>query len=429
MSIVALLAGSALWILGLRLSAIGTQVHWRAGEYWWGIAAFTFGGIGTLASFQFLGWSADEVTAIRLVPLAAVGCGMVLHSMNGGLRLPGSGYFLLVLFAVLLVFGISRQDFLMTAASFFTLLPCLLVPSGGYSLQALRAGTLGGMGIFLGLLIVLAVTSPADMIGQCRSDKCSIWGESLGTVGTGNALGLFVALMGPITAIFANRLKPGVLITVGSYLLVDLTSSRSALTAWGIGMAVVMVFVLCRKARWRWPIGLTAVLVSGAVIVIPLWPWREGTFTGRSELWQSALVLFQQSPLFGFGSSYWVGQSATSSISANYATHNLLTEMLVSGGLVGAVCLGLALLLATRANGSKAISTYVLAFMAIWLSTSLTEVVSAPGRLYLVPGILAFILLVSNVRPGADLSPSGDNEDRASIAAIRHTKARDNRAR
>lgn len=396
MAVAALFCGAIIWIWALRRCVRFSQRPWAEFEYWWAYAAFFAGGLGTLATFGFLELATEQVTAVRVGPLALLGTLLVIRSIVRGAKISASGFYLGALFLLFGAFAITGQGFLMPLASLFILLPCIITPTGGYSFLALRNGIIDASVLLLTVLILLAVLIPNQLIGPCRFDKCSLWGESLGAVGTGNALGLMLAILGPITVAFSARLVPTLGILIGSYVLVDLTSSRSAIVAWGVGAVLVLAFFVSRRMSALWPIGAATSVVAAAAVAIPLVSWSEGSFTGRSELWARSVELFYGSPWFGYGASFWVGQHATNDLFANYATHNLFSEMLVSGGAVGALLLILAVLFALNGTPGTPISTVALLVAGVWIASSLTEVVAAPGRVYLFPGALVFVFLIAH---------------------------------
>ncbi|RNE62597.1 O-antigen ligase family protein [Cryobacterium tepidiphilum] len=399
MSFIALLTGALLWLVGLSLRRgifTSYRAHRRSWEYWWPYAAFTFGGLGTLSTFGFVTATADQVALLRMAPLVILGLPMVAQSLLRGARITGSGFFLLLLFSIFGAFTLAGDAFLMPLSSLLILLPGMITPSAGYSSSALRAGTADAVRAFILILALLTVLMPHELLGPCRFDKCSIWGEALGAVGTGNALGLYLAAMGPITLLSSRGRYAGMLVIAGSFVLVDLTSSRSAIGTWLAGIVLALAYTASVKYSARWIIGAATACTAVAVAVMPFLNWNAGQFTGRVELWRRALDIVADDPLFGFGPSFWVGQDRTNTFTGNYATHNLFTEILVSSGVVGLTFLTLAVMLAIRRKSGLLLSQYVLAIVGVWLAISITEVVSAPGRTYLVPGIFAFIFMTSH---------------------------------
>jgi len=412
MAIAALIVGVIVWLVGLWSTRVLDHSVFRLVEFWWVIGAFGTGGLATLGGFGFISAPSDLVTAFELIPLTLAGLFLIVENLRHGARIHASGLFLTAFFMILVAFAVGSGDWLMPLSSLAVFLPCLIVPSRGYSLQAIKAGVAVATALALGVIGSLALIFPRGMVGQCRGDKCSLWGESLGMIGTGNALGLFLAVAGAICALLATRMISFFLISFASLMLVDLTSSRSAIVALGLGLVVALAFKISMSTDASWPLVSSVILLAAAALIIPLWPWTQNAFTGRSELWERALVLLSESPLFGYGSSYWVSQTTTSALTANYATHNLFAEVLVSSGIVGAMVLALAVISVLVRAERGAVRYWSVAVVSIWIASSLTEVVSAPGRVYLLPGLAAFVFLVANSTSTAGAGAENPNRSK-----------------
>lgn len=375
-----------------------SRTAWRRLEFWWSFAAVVIGGLGTLATFGLIPANGDSVALIRVAPFMLVGFAMVLSSLVHRPVITVAGMLLIGLFAIYIIFALDGAPILMPLVSLLTLLPAIIVPRDGYSVEALRLGIAWGLAAFLLILALLVVSLPDALIGTCRFDKCSMWGEALGAMGTGNALGLYLAAAGPISLLTARTFSQYAFIGVGSYLLVDLTSSRSAQISWWVGVTVATIFLASQRWKLRWPVVASAIAVASAVIALPLITWSPGSFTGRVELWSRAFAVLAESPLVGRGPSYWVAQDRTVDLDANYATHNLFTELLVSGGVLGTALVVTSLIAIVAGARGRNMQLYVLSLAAIWAASSLTEVVSAPGRVYLVPGLLALVMIAGHAR-------------------------------
>jgi O-antigen ligase len=119
------------------------------------------------------------------------------------------------------------------------------------------------------------------------------------------------------------------------------------------------------------------------------------------------MKLFGQSPLIGYGPSYWVrdelgvrtgSPGSRFALGANYSTHNVFLEMLVSVGALGTIAFVLSLILASVSSRRRnfTIGAYTTALIGVFAGLSFTEVASAPGRIYLFPGVLIYLFLAAN---------------------------------
>ncbi|MFC7926842.1 O-antigen ligase family protein [Microbacterium laevaniformans] len=397
-AVIALVTACAVWMFALRSDQAATPRHIQEPEYWWSLVAFATGGIGSLASFEFVTLNPDQVTLARMLPLALAGVVIVIRTLvaRAGV-LSASSYFLFAYFALLLIHSINGQAVLMPLLSFVLFFPVLIVPRSGYSFHALLRGAQTGIMVTLVVIGIGGLLLSSSFIGPCRFDKCSVWGFSLGTAGTGNALGMVLALAALTSLLSSRGITSFLSIGISSLVLVDLTSSRSAISAYGVTVLIAVAYRLARWRRARAWVFVPLIVVSAVVVAVPLQRWTGDEFTGRAELWLYAQQLFRESPLAGYGSSFWVDGTGIDGISRNYSTHNFFIESLVSSGAIGTGILALAIVSACLSryfDGSVAAA----AMFAGIIGSSITEVVSAPGRTYLFAGCLVFAFLLSHSR-------------------------------
>lgn len=395
----ALLIGAALWLIGIRLrDPFNFGVNRSAPEFWWTAAAFFIGAFAPLGAILNLFEGSSDIDAFwRISPMVAIGLLMVVRNVARGARIEGHGLLLLLVLAIMLAQNIGSTA-LMAAVSLAVFLPGIVTPSSGYSLPAIRSGASVGISIFLLTLLAFALSGTAGLLGPCRSDKCSMWGLSLGEAGAGNAVGMVMAVMAAVTLLSAKQWHSVFLVGAGSFLLVDLTSSRSALNTWVIGVGVVAAHFISHRTGKRAFVGLATLTVATFVAIFPFMGWSPSAFTNRGALWLYARELISESMWFGHGSSFWVRGEATGSVDLNYATHNLALEMLVSAGIVGSVLLVLAVVLASRGRGYFESSIYTIALIGVTVGASATEVFSAPGRTYLMAGMAVMVFVAASAR-------------------------------
>ncbi|MFZ7086698.1 O-antigen ligase family protein [Curtobacterium sp. RRHDQ10] len=386
-------------------------------EQCWVFGALYFGCLGTLLPLAVPSLGTVG-TVLRLGPVAVASLLLLLRTIRQGSRLSAAGGMMLALFAGLFAFGLANGEPLMTLASFIVFLPMIVSPVSRYSGASLRRGALTAVGLFGVTILLSALVFHQEVLGACRGDKCSLWGEALGPLGTGNALGVCLASVSLVALALMTSFWRWVGCALGGVMLVDLTSSRSALISWAAGALIVGIYSVGswrRRTRSspvdrlprsqnilrgegitkpRHMLGLLVFGMSLTVLVLPFLDLPSQSFTGRGNLWNyGADELFPRSWLFGYGSSFWVRQSLTSDLQANYSTHNAALEMLISGGVWGLSCLVLAVILTLRGVKDERTRGLTLAFLGTWIATGLTEVASLPGRIYLLPGLLVFVFL------------------------------------
>jgi len=393
-----LLVACSLWIAGLHGSR-DRDVDRRALEYWWGLSAFFFGGAGALASFSFLTLTFEQAVALRTAPLILMGLATAVQTLlRRQALIPPAGFALLFYFGILF----TGDGFLMPFASLLAYLPAIIVPATGYNLNSLRAGATTGISLFLVFVLGFALAQPGALLGACRTDKCSRWGVALGALTTGNALGMYLAAATAISLVSARKKSSFLLLLIASLILTELTSSRSGLYAWYVMAASAVTYFLARRLRSHLPLVLAALVVSATAVAIPLMNWSPRELTFRPVLWWNAIDLFKDNPILGYGASFWVRNEYSFptgtgfAMSANYSTHNMFTELLISCGVTGTFAFVLALVLASRSGRGFATSTYIIFLICVFGGLSLTEVTAIPGRVYLFDGIGIYLFMAAS---------------------------------
>jgi hypothetical protein len=415
---------SALLLVLLPTTGPGIREAWRSPYYLWVVAGFGLTGVLRVTELSQNGaGSANELLSIvRFVPMLVIGAVIGARSLSRG-KLYGGHLLLLLLLCIPMAFAMGERSVTPFIAA-FTFLPALAVDR---RLVDVRIIILGLVHSLKAIALVIAVYGVGgSIVGACRLDKCSLWGQQLGELGTGNALGVAIATLA-FSVVLTARKSGGALIgIVASGLLVDLCSSRSALIMWSLSVLAALLIRTTTRMRIQVRTRLmTALTVGTAVLVcvVAFTKWQPDAFTYRGVLWLTAQELILQNPLLGRGSTYWVRQPITTALTANYSTHNLALEVLVSTGVVGALALVGAVILCARRTAPEA-RIVGMAMAVVWLAAGITEVTSAPGRLYLIPALLPLVFVLFNARtdsvsqllpdaPGRRATRSGPTDQRA----------------
>ncbi|WP_211879528.1 O-antigen ligase family protein [Pseudarthrobacter albicanus] len=388
--------GAAITWIALPMNVNHTSVMWKKPEYVMAFAMFGFSGIA-----MFLGITSsvggDALLLIRFSPLIAAGIFVTIVNLANGAIVRPPGLLLFGVFVPMGAFAIVEHSFVMPLMSLAILGPAIVVPRLGYSTEPLYTGLRDAVRVTLIVLSLYIMILPGQVIGPCRGDKCSIWGLSIGAFGSGNAFGVYLAFVAGISIILARNAITAALSTIASAALVDATSGRSAMIAWAVTVLAAHTWRLTRSSKKSHAVKVTGIGAAALVTVVGTYPWRPDDFTGRANLWIVAKEQFLSSPLFGYGPSFWVRQERTSYVDSNYATHNLLWELLISSGFVGTALLTMSVLWLIRSSHPE-VQGLTVVLTTAWLASSTLEVTAAPGRLYLLPGVLLLIFVQGQSR-------------------------------
>lgn len=399
----AVVLSALVWML-LPMVDVRTADSWLSREYWLVHVLFSLSGIGLILGL--VDSSNPLISVLRFsVP---VGMGVILAIINvaRGAIVPSAGWFLLLAFVPMTAFALDDR-LLMPFMSLAILLPVIVLPRSGYNLRHIQAGMRDSLRTVLFVLVVAVIALPGTLIGQCRGDKCSLWGSALGPLGTGNPLGVFFAFVAIFPILLSKKISTALISIIASGVLVDSTSSRSGMLSWALSVGCALLWRGSRGKFRSLLVSASALTVVALTTVMAIYPWRPEEFTGRANLWHVAREKFLESPLFGLGPSYWVRQERTSYVDSNYATHNLLLEILVSGGIFGAAVIFLSVLLLVRA-ADRDIRAAVLVLITSWVASSVLEVTAAPGRFYLVPGILVLVFVYGHSSLPVDIKKKAE---------------------
>jgi O-Antigen ligase len=378
-------------------------------EYWWTI--FAVGWPGMLLVTNLANASGDSVdwgTIVQFGPMLAIGAYLGLRWVMAG-ELTVAGDLLLIVLAITLSYIAGGATFIMPIAAAVAVLPAL----GRAKSRAPIGVLIGGLGDSLKLIALALLASEflpgGALLGSCRLDKCSVWGQQLGALGTGNAFGLTLAFAAPSLIIAAKSWRGALLAIPSTLAIIDLSASRSALISWIFGVAACLIYRGSRHISLPRRLSMVAIPLVGAVgatAYVAVAQWDSAALTGRGALWLRAHEIISNSPFFGVGPSFWVRQQATDEVFANYATHNLVLEVLVSLGSVGFIFFICAVCSAVISAPTQS-RPLVLVLLTMWMSGSISEVIAAPGRLYILPAAMVIFFLASNADPDDNEHPLG----------------------
>lgn len=417
LALFALLCAAAVWIFAMRRSRKQISVSARKIEFWWTLSAFTAGLTFPAVTIAGIGspGSSDIDVAIRLTPMLLFGTIAVVRSVLTGARIPVSGLWLLLAFGVLAAQSLQTPSpiFLL---SFLLFLPAIITPMRGYELHAITDGARVGTALGLAAVAGITLTNAPSLIGACRLDKCSVWGEALGPYGTGNALGLVLAATAAVSLLAASSPLRFLAIVAGSYILVDLTSSRSAAFSWGAAVVISLAYQWSKRKGRRFAVTAVTIAAGIGAASFTFLGWTGLDFTERGALWLFAQDLIKAQPWFGYGSSFWVRGGVTGGIQLNYSTHNLFLELLVSFGVVGVVAFAMAVVAASHSRGHLESSLFTTALAGVFFVMSYTEVFSAPGRPYIMASFVVLVFIAGE----AVRDRSGDAKAESRFPAVAH---------
>ena len=381
-------------------------------EYWWSIAAFLVPALMSLSSLLGVQFPQEIGVLLAYGPATIIGSLMLAKgALTGHLS-----RFALPLVLLLLMTGVWSLDggsWITPLVSGALYLPALVVPYPLLAFPAIMRGIIDSLKLFAIALATSALLAPGPLIGSCRLDKCSVWGVQIGPGGTGNAIGLIVVIMAAFTMMAVKRWRDLALVFSSALLFGDATGSRSALLL----LLIAIPTAIMRRgsnSRRNWRMMVPLVVSLGAVVYVATGEWSADAATGRGQLWTLAQRLIRNSPIWGYGPSFWVRQDGRNGISTNYASHNLLLETLVSFGAFGLLVLTFLCLLALRGVKSD-LKPMFIGLFAVWIASGITEVVALPGRTYILATVVPFLLLATTAEASADESSGSDWKSNTSL--------------
>lgn len=359
----------------------------------WGL--LVLGMIGSSSALVTAGFTLPDLTTSFIFAFSGLFLSMTMFNSQRGLALTKRAnnkvpLLIYLVLATLTVVGLFNDSWGFPILMMVGYSPLLILALREFRLEDLKSAVFTGTALINVTLVALSTFTPERFFGECRLDKCSIWGVSIGSFSSGNALGLQLSAMGILALVFATKTSSKIILGLASGFLVDAAAGRTSLVA-HIGTILLLISVrYIASTRVRKNILLVLVLLVS--FVFALIPFNPQDFTFRGELWIYARNLIPDNLLFGHGASDWVRSAYSSGLFLNYSTHNLWLESLYVSGLLGFVVLLISLTVSSKLWGTDLFHPQVGLFFWLILS-GLTEVPAYFARPYIAPSILLIFML------------------------------------
>jgi exopolysaccharide production protein ExoQ len=240
--------------------------------------------------------------------------------------------------------------------------------------------------LFVGALMPGVGRMTAEHVGAW----CGLWTHK-NTMGGIMALGVGIGVAAALAAPQRRLLWVGV--ALGAFLLVLLSTSKTALIASLLGVALILGALFARRGPVQTVLaaaGIVGAVVIGASIVF-LAPellvgaiGRDLTLTGRTDIWAAASPAVAAQPWLGYGyyafwlpdngPAFWVRQAVNWPVAS---AHSGWLEMALGMGRIGVALLALqlvaALLRGMRALGDSQAGLWAPAFLIVFAMYTMSE--------------------------------------------------------
>jgi exopolysaccharide production protein ExoQ len=240
------------------------------------------------------------------------------------------------------------------------------------------------------LLVGALMPNVGRMTAEHVGAWCGLWTHK-NTLGVIMALGVAIGVAAALIAPQRRLLWIGV--ALGAFLLVLLSTSKTALIASTLGVALIFGALFARRGPVQTVLVVASVIgaiVIGASIVF-LAPellvgaiGRDLTLTGRTDIWAAAAPAVASSPWLGYGyyafwlpdngPAYWVRETVNWPVAS---AHSGWLEMALGMGRVGVALLALqlaaTLLRGVRAFGDAQGGLWAPAFLIVFAMYTMSE--------------------------------------------------------
>lgn len=366
----------------------------------------------SLGSFLFADALADGRASYTLIvygPAAIMGVIAFAHRLTApGARVFGAGLIVVLAQAFVLpqvVFGEEQPTAVLIAIAMT--LPIAMRSRSSIALWAWVQHARVALTVVAGSVLIVALLSPGLIIGACRLDKCSLFGETVISpiTNNGNFLGVAAALIFPLTLARAGFWR-SVVLAAGSLVLVEVSGSRSALIAMAVVIGAVLISTVTRRSGLGVALALTGTLAATAVTALVQFPSTFATY--RGGLWTRARDLLLGNEFFGLGPTYWSRNEQEISMFPNYSPHNVWLELAVSGGVLMVAVVVVAGWWSVRTVPPIPRPHFLLLIVAV-LAVGVLEAPLAPAKLGLAPFALLLPLMVASGYPVRSRVPSSSS--------------------
>jgi O-antigen ligase len=200
------------------------------------------------------------------------------------------------------------------------------------------------------IVVYFAVPSMGRMQAWMPGAVFGDTGRMKGLTGTANAIGMLSAVAIGFSVLYYRELgtfgrRIAILLIPSALACLVLSQNRGSMMA--IAVAIWFASVCRSNTSFKLVLSVAGALVGGALLMsfsdeIFSMLSRSGssseivTVTGRSNIWAVVIELWAKQPFFGYGhtSSLWVLPSTPALFVTAAHAHNMLLELLFSGGIV-----------------------------------------------------------------------------------------------
>ena len=268
-----------------------------------------------------------------------------------------------------------------------SLVPLVLaVAFGNFSMYDIELGLAWSLAIISAGALVIATFF--DGLTPCRADKCLVFEYTFNFGGSQNGFSISVALLGIALAFIQKNFRRRIYVLCLVIFLAILGGSRTAVyTVIIIGLVLLFSTIFQNYALNRILHKITFVGSLGLSLLPLFMTFSDDAFTSRGVLWRNAKQLINDSPIIGNGQSYWTHQFSSQGFVANYGTHNIWLDNLVSFGFVGLSLFMLTLLSIRR----KIVNSDLYLLLATVFILGSTE---SSFQLWKLSGGMPFFLLI-----------------------------------
>lgn len=245
--------------------------------------------------------------------------------------------------------------------------------------------------VFVHILVLFLQDLPN--VGDCRQDKCSVFGAVLTPFGTqSNQLSMTYSLIAAYLLTFVKG-RIFALATVALIVNTEISGGRTGLLSL---VSVILCVLITKRYKVVKRFDFACMTLFPALILscAPLFlNFSDNSFTGRAYLWDWAKHEIMNHPILGVGPSFWVRLSETTSSSSFYSAHNIWLELSISTGLISAILFSLGFISIFFSVPLWRVS-FVTPILVSFLVSGAFEVPVLPYRLVQNPGFY-FLLLYS----------------------------------